>query len=73
MQDISAVVSAEEFRDQLEGVARKCSADYHVLPEVPSVGDTSKLEDAPFENILAEVDRTSSDLEGISLSLYLWC
>ncbi|KAG0601631.1 hypothetical protein M758_11G127500 [Ceratodon purpureus] len=70
--DISAVVSAEEFRDSLEGVARKCSADYHVLPEVSSVGDTSKLEDAPFENILAEVDRTSSDLEGNKPALILY-
>lgn len=65
MQDISAVVSTEEFRGQLEGVAQKCSAHYHVHPEVSSVGDTSPLENAPVEIMLAEVDRISSDLEGI--------
>ena len=71
VQDISSVVSTEEFRDQLEGVAQKCSADYLVLPEISGVGDTSKLENAPFENVLAEVDRTSSDLEGFSHLLCL--
>jgi len=72
MQDISAAVSTEEFQDQLEGVAKKCSADYHVLPAVSSVEDDPKLEDVSFEDILADVDKTSSTLEGMSILQCLW-
>lgn len=64
MQDISVVLSTEEFQDQLKGVAKKCSADYHVLPPVASAEDNPKLENVPFEDILAEVGKTSSALEG---------
>lgn len=71
MQDISAVVSTEEFQNRLEGVAKKCSADYRVLPAVSSVDDDPKLENVPLDDILAEVDKTSSALEGTSLLLCL--
>lgn len=72
MQDISAVLSTKDFQDQLEGVAKKCSADYHVLPAVSSVEDDPKLENVPFEDILAEVEKTSSALEGVCILLSLW-
>ena len=63
-QDISAVVSTEEFQAQLEGVAKICSAEYHVLPAVSNVEDDPNLENVPLEDILAEVDKASSTLEG---------
>lgn len=72
MQDISVVLSTEEFQDQLKGVAKKCSADYHVLPAVTSAEDDPKLENVPFEDILAEVKKTSSALEGMSFAEGLW-
>jgi malonyl-CoA/methylmalonyl-CoA synthetase len=70
--DISVVLSTEEFQDQLKGVAKKCSADYHVLPAVASAEDDSTLENVPFEDILAEVKKTSSALEGGKPAIILY-
>ncbi|XP_073397026.1 malonate--CoA ligase isoform X2 [Physcomitrium patens] len=70
--DVSAVASTEEFRDQLEGVAKKCSADYLVLPEVSCVGDTSQQENLTFEDMLAEIDKASSELEGANPALIIY-
>lgn len=67
-QDISIVVSTEEFRDQVEKVATTCSATYFVPPSVSSIGSASEEDGAedivPFENILSEVKSISTDLEG---------
>lgn len=67
-QDISIVVSTEDFRDHVEKVATTCSARYFVLPSVSSIGsglEEDRSEDiVPFENILSEVKSISSDLEG---------
>jgi hypothetical protein len=67
-QDISIVVSTEDFRDNVEKVAKTCSASYFVLPSVSSIGSGSEEDRAEdivlFENILSKVKSISSDLEG---------
>lgn len=51
----------------LEGVAKKCSTDYLLLPAVPSIGNSLEegVETTPLEVILSEVESVSAALEGI--------
>lgn len=79
-QDISIVVSTEDFRDNVEKVAKTCSATYFVLPSVSSIGSGSEEDRAedivPFENILSKVKSISSNLEGNTFYwtiLKWWC
>lgn len=53
-------------------MAKKCSADYLVLPEVSCVGDTSQQENLTFEDMLAEIDKASSELEGANPALIIY-
>ncbi|CAM6018214.1 unnamed protein product [Sphagnum balticum] len=74
--DISLVISTEEHRDLLQGVAQKCSVRYYPLPSVPSLGNSSEGEEAndsvSFGNIVAEVKRISSAVEGENPALILY-
>ncbi|CAK9194397.1 unnamed protein product [Sphagnum jensenii] len=74
--DISLVISTEEHRDLLQGVAQKCSVRYYPLPSVPSLGNSSEGEEVKdsvlFGNIVAEVKRISSAVEGENPALILY-
>ncbi|CAK9252124.1 unnamed protein product [Sphagnum jensenii] len=74
--DISLVISTEEHRDLLQGVAQKCSVRYYPLPSVPSLSNSSEGEavkdSVSFGNIVAEVKRISSAVEGENPALILY-